>query len=457
MARGLRKVLVANRGEIACRIIRSCKKLGLGTVAVYSDADKDSLHVGHADEAQHIGPPAAKESYLAIDRLITAAKAAGADAVHPGYGFLAENSRFAQTVTEAGLVWIGPTPQTIDDMGDKERARLLAKAAGVPVLPGSPRFTPDNLHGLAEAAEAVGFPLLVKAAQGGGGIGMRRVDRPADLEKTASATQALAEKSFGDPAVYLERFVEPARHIEIQVFGFGDGRAVHLFERECSIQRRFQKLIEESPAPDLAPATRRAMAEAAVALAAQERYAGAGTVEFVVDARGSFYFLEMNTRIQVEHPVTEMTTGLDLVALQIRLARGDDLAALTQDSIKASGHAIECRIYAENPAKNFLPSPGPLAVFKTPNGLPGIRIDTGFRQGDKITFHYDPMITKAIAHGRDREEAVERMAAALDAFKVEGLATNIALLRKILVHPAFRAGQTFTRFVDTYLTELLTN
>ncbi len=457
MARGLRKVLVANRGEIACRIIRSCKKLGLGTVAVYSDADKDSLHVGLADEAQHIGPPAAKESYLAIDRLIAAAKAAAADAVHPGYGFLAENSRFARTVTEAGLVWIGPTPQTISDMGDKERARLLAKAAGVPVLPGSPRFTPDNLHGLTEAAEAVGFPLLVKAAQGGGGIGMRRVDQPADLVKTVSTTQALAEKSFADPSVYLERFVEPARHIEIQVFGFGDGRAVHLFERECSIQRRFQKLIEESPAPGLAPATRRAMAEAAVALAAQERYAGAGTVEFVVDARGGFYFLEMNTRIQVEHPVTEMTTGLDLVALQIRLARGDDLAALTQDSIKATGHAIECRIYAENPARNFLPSPGPLAVFETPNGLPGIRIDTGFCQGDKITFYYDPMITKAIAHGRDREEAVGRMAAALDAFKVEGLATNIAFLRKILVHPAFRAGQTFTRFVDTYLTELLTN
>ena len=457
MGRDLRKVLIANRGEIACRIIRSCKKLGLGTVAVYSDADEDSLHVGLADEARHIGPPAAKESYLAIDRLVAAAKAARADAVHPGYGFLAENSRFAQAVAEAGLVWIGPTPQTIDDMGDKERARLLAKAAGVPVLPGSARFTPDNLHGLAEAAAAVGYPLLVKAAAGGGGIGMRRVDQPADLEKTVSATQALAEKSFGDPAIYLERFIEPARHVEIQLFGFGDGRAVHLFERECSIQRRFQKIIEESPAPGLAPATRQAMAEAAVALAAQERYVGAGTVEFVVDARGGFYFLEMNTRIQVEHPVTEMTTGLDLVELQIRLARGDDLAALTQASIMASGHAVECRIYAENPAKNFLPSPGPLTMFETPNGLPGIRIDTGFRQGDKVTFHYDPMITKAIAHGGDRTEAITRMAAALESFKVEGLATNIAFLRRILGHPAFRAGNTFTRFVDIYLAELLTN
>ena len=457
MGRNVRKVLIANRGEIACRIIRSCKKLGLGTVAVYSDADKDSLHVSLADEARHIGPSAAKESYLAIDRIVAAAKAARADAVHPGYGFLAENSRFAQAVAEAGLVWIGPTPQTIDDMGDKERARQLAKAAGVPVLPGSPRFTADNLHGLAEAAAAVGYPLLVKAAAGGGGIGMRRVDRPAELEATVKATQALADKAFGDSAVYLERLIEPARHVEIQIFGFGDGRAVHLFERECSIQRRFQKIIEESPAPGLAPATRQAMAAAAVALAAQERYGGAGTVEFVVDAGGGFHFLEMNTRIQVEHPVTEMTTGLDLIELQVQLARGEDLRALTQDSIAASGHAVECRIYAENPAKNFLPSPGPLAVFETPNGLPGIRIDTGFRQGDQVTFHYDPMITKAIAHGGDRIEAIARMAEALDAFRVEGLATNIAFLRRILAHPAFRAGKTFTRFVDTYLTELLTN
>ena len=453
----LRKALIANRGEIACRIIRSCKRLGIGTVAVYSDADKAALHVSLADEAHHIGPPAAKDSYLGIERLIEVARTAGADAVHPGYGFLSENSRFAQAVMEAGLLWIGPTPQTIEDMGDKERARMLAKAAGVPILTGSARFTPDNLRGLAEAAAAVGYPLLVKAAAGGGGIGMRRVDGPADLEKTVASTQTLAEKSFGDPGVYLERFIEPARHVEIQVFGFGDGRAVHLFERECSIQRRFQKIVEESPAPQLSGATRQAMAEAAVALARQERYAGAGTIEFVVDSAGRFYFLEMNTRLQVEHPVTEMTTALDLVELQIRLARGDDLSSLRQESIKASGHAIECRVYAENPAKNFLPSPGPLTIFAPPNARPGIRIDTGFRQGDRVTFHYDPMITKAIAHGRDREEAIARMAAALEAFKVEGVATNIGFLRKVLAHPAFRAGNTFTRFVDTYATELLTN
>jgi 3-methylcrotonyl-CoA carboxylase alpha subunit len=453
--RGMRKVLVANRGEIACRIIRSCEKLGLATVAVYSEADKGALHASIADEAYPIGPPAAKESYLAIKKLVGAAKAAGADAVHPGYGFLAENSQFARAVMGAGLIWIGPTPQSIDDMGDKERARLLAKAAGVPVLPGSARFTPDNLHGLAAAAETVGYPLLVKAAAGGGGIGMRRVNRLEELEKTVIATQTLAEKSFGDAAVYLERLIEPARHIEIQVFGFGDGRVVHLFERECSIQRRFQKIIEESPSLGITPVTRETMAKAAAALAAQEHYVGAGTIEFVADEAGSFYFLEMNTRIQVEHPVTEMTTGLDLVELQLRLALGDDLLDLVQERIKASGHAIECRIYAENPAKGFLPSPGRLTVFKLPSCLPGIRIDTGFRQGDNIAYYYDPMITKVITHGRDRAEAIARMTAALDNFKVEGLATNIAFLRKVLSHPAFHAGETFTRFVDSHLKELL--
>jgi 3-methylcrotonyl-CoA carboxylase alpha subunit len=451
----MRKVLVANRGEIACRIMRSCRQLRLGTVAVYSDADKDALHVATADEARPIGPPAAKDSYLVIEKLLGAARDTGADAVHPGYGFLAENSQFAKAVLEAGLTWIGPAPQTIEDMGDKERARLLAQAAGVPVLPGSPRFTPDNLHGLAAAGEAVGYPLLVKAAAGGGGIGMRRVDRADDLEKTVATTQTLAQKSFGDASVYLERYVEPARHVEIQVFGFGDGRAVHLFERECSIQRRFQKIIEESPSPGISPQTRTAMVKSAAALAAQERYAGAGTIEFVADDSGAFYFLEMNTRIQVEHPVTEMTTGLDLVELQIRLARGEDLPDLTQERLAPAGHAIECRVYAENPAKNFMPSPGPLTAFVPPVDLPGIRIDAGFRQGDKITFYYDPMIAKVIAHGSDRSAAIARLDAALAEFKIEGLTTNIAFLRKVLAHPDFAAGRTFTRFVDSHLQELL--
>ena len=451
----MHKVLIANRGEIACRVIRSCRKLGLSTVAVYSQADEGALHVRLADEAQPIGPAAARDSYLSAERIIAAARASGADAIHPGYGFLAENARFAQAVLDAGMRWIGPTPQSIEDMGDKQRARLLAQAAGVPVLPGSPRFTPDSLHGLAEAAAEIGYPLLVKAAAGGGGIGMRRVDAPAELEATVIATQKLAEKAFGDPGIYLERFIDPARHIEIQLFGFGDGRVVHLFERECSIQRRFQKIIEESPAPAFPDSARRAMGEAAVALARQERYLGAGTIEFVVDADRRFYFLEMNTRIQVEHPVTEMVTGLDLIDLQIRLARGDDLSFLARGAIETKGHAIECRIYAENPARSFLPSPGQLSSFRPPPVNDSIRVDTGFSGGDRISFHYDPLIAKVIVLGRGRDEALGHMDRALEDFRIEGVQTNIVFLRNTIAHPAFRDGRTFTRFVDTYMTELV--
>ena len=444
----MKKVLIANRGEIACRVMRSCRALSLKTVAVYSEVDAQALHVSQADEAQAIGPAPAKQSYLVVDNILAAAKASGADAVHPGYGFLAENSGFAKAVARAGLTWIGPTPESIDDMGDKEQARLLARAAGVPILPGSVRFAAGDLAGLDEAARAVGFPLLVKASAGGGGIGMRRVDRAEDLAKTVEATQALAEKSFGDGTIYLERLVARARHVEIQVFGFGDGRAVHMYERECSVQRRFQKIIEETPSPGLAAEKRAAMADAAVTLIKRERYRGAGTIEFVVDAdSGAYYFLEMNTRIQVEHPVTEMTTGLDLVALQIRLARGDDLSALTQESIRPRGHSIECRLYAENPAMNFLPSPGPLKRFQLPNGMDGLRIDTGVREGDQITFHYDPMIAKMASHGRDRNEAIARMLAALGGVHVEGVKTNAAFLRRVIDHPAFRAGDTHTGFV----------
>jgi 3-methylcrotonyl-CoA carboxylase alpha subunit len=447
----MQKVLVANRGEIACRVMRSCRALGLRTVAVYSEADAKARHVAEADEAQAIGPAPAKQSYLIIESILAAAKMTGADAVHPGYGFLAENSDFAKAVAAAGMTWIGPTPDSIDDMGDKERARLLARAAGVPILPGSARFATGDVAGLDEAAQAVGFPLLVKASAGGGGIGMRRVDKPDDLAKTVEATQALAEKSFGDGTIYLERLVTKARHIEIQVFGFGDGRAVHMYERECSVQRRFQKIIEETPSPGLTAETRAAMANAAVALVRQERYRGAGTIEFVVDAdSGAYYFLEMNTRIQVEHPVTEMTTGLDLVALQIRLARGDDLSSLTQESIRPHGHSIECRLYAENPAMNFLPSPGPLKRFQLPDGIDGLRIDTGVREGDQITFHYDPMIAKVVSHGRDRNEAIARMLAALGGVQVEGVKTNAAFLARVVDHPAFRAGDTHTGFVTEH-------
>jgi len=447
----MQKVLVANRGEIACRVMRSCRTLGLKSVAVYSEADAKALHVSQADEAQAIGPAPAKQSYLVVDNILAAAKASGADAVHPGYGFLAENSDFAKAVERGGLTWIGPTPDSIDDMGDKERARLLARAAGVPILPGSARFAPGDLAGLDDAARAVGFPLLVKASAGGGGIGMRRVDKAEDLAKTVEATQALAEKSFGDGTIYLERLMAKARHVEIQVFGFGDGRAVHMYERECSVQRRFQKIIEEAPSPGITAETRAAMADAAVALVRQERYRGAGTIEFVVDAEsGAYYFLEMNTRIQVEHPVTEMTTGLDLVALQIRLARGDDLSSLTQESIRPRGHSIECRLYAENPAMNFLPSPGLLKRFQLPNGIEGLRIDTGVREGDQITFHYDPMIAKIVSHGGDRSEAIARMLAALGGVQVEGVKTNAAFLARVIDHPAFRAGDTHTGFVTEH-------
>jgi 3-methylcrotonyl-CoA carboxylase alpha subunit len=452
----MKKVLIANRGEIACRIIRSARALGLKTVAVYSEADAKAMHVAEADEAHPVGPAPARQSYLVADSILSAARASGADAVHPGYGFLAENSGFARTVAAAGLTWIGPTPDSIDDMGDKERARLLARAAGVPILPGSARFAPGDTAGLDEAARTVGFPLLVKAAAGGGGIGMRRVDQPEELAKVVEATQTLAGKSFGDGTIYLERLVAKARHIEIQVFGFGDGRAVHLFERECSIQRRFQKIIEETPSPGLKPETRAAMAEAAIALVRQERYRGAGTIEFVVDAAtDAFYFLEMNTRIQVEHPVTEMTTGLDLVGLQIQLARGDELSSLTQETVRQKGHSIECRLYAENPAMNFLPSPGVLKRFRLPAIGDGLRIDTGVREGDQISFHYDPMIAKLVSHGRDRDEAIARMLAALADTAVEGVATNVGFLRRVLDHPAFRAGDIHTGFATEHAAELM--
>jgi 3-methylcrotonyl-CoA carboxylase alpha subunit len=452
----MKRVLIANRGEIACRVIRSCKGLGLETVAVHSEADAGALHVELADCAMAIGPASARQSYLNMDAVLAAAREARADAVHPGYGFLAENPRFAERVLDKGLIWIGPRPRTIENMGDKEHARLLAKAAGVPVLPVSPRFDPHDVSGLENEAERVGYPLLVKAAAGGGGIGMQRVDGPERLVGVVDSTQKMAERAFGDGTVYLERLVAKARHVEIQVFGLGNGHAVHLYERECSIQRRFQKIIEESPAPGLPDETRQRMAQAAAALAAQERYAGAGTVEFVVDAEtGEFFFLEMNTRIQVEHPVTEMTTGHDLVALQIRLARGDDLSELAQDGIRQEGHAIECRIYAENPARMFLPSPGPLEVFRLPEPGDGVRIDAGVRQGDRITPHYDPLIAKLICRGTDRGEAIERSIAALGASAIEGIHSNLQFLIRALEHPAFRAGDVHTGFVDTHRAELM--
>jgi 3-methylcrotonyl-CoA carboxylase alpha subunit len=452
----MRKVLIANRGEIACRVIKACRALDMATVAVYSEADESALHVEMADEARCIGPARVQESYLRGDAILETARSLGADGIHPGYGFLAENARFAEAVEEAGLTWVGPKGKTIEDMGDKERARLLAKAAGVPILPGSARFQSHDLDGLEQAAAFVGYPLLVKASAGGGGIGMQRVDGEDGLRKTVESTQSLAERAFGDGTVFLERFVAKARHVEVQVFGLGDGRVIHLFERDCSIQRRFQKIIEESPAPALAAETRAALAEAAVALAAQERFRGAGTVEFVVDAEsGEFYFLEMNTRIQVEHPVTEMVTGQDLVALQLRLARGDDLTGLTQESIGTSGHAMEARIYAENPAKKFFPAPGEISRFDVPQDDPAVRVDTGVRAGDRITPFYDPMVAKVICHGTSREDAANRLSRTLRTIRLEGLTTNLEFLARVMEHDSFLAGDVHTGFVTQHLDALV--
>ncbi len=451
----MQKLLIANRGEIACRIMRSARSLGIATVSVYSEADAAARHVAEADEALPIGPAAAKESYLVADKIIAAARESGADAIHPGYGFLAENPSFAQAVEDAGLVWVGPTADSIAAMGDKERARTIARDAGLPIVPGSARLTADDLSGLDEMAQAVGFPLLVKASAGGGGIGMRQVDDPTKLADVVGATQTMAERAFGDGTVYLEKLVLQPRHVEIQVFGHGDGRGFHLMERECSVQRRFQKIVEEAPSPAVDPALRARMTDAALALVERERYRGAGTVEFILAPDGDFYFLEMNTRIQVEHPATEMITGLDLVGLQLRLARGEDLSGLSVPAAGPEGHAIECRIYAENPDRNFLPSPGLLERFAPPPEGDGIRLDTGVAEGDRITPHYDPMIAKLVAHGGDRAAAIDKMLTALGEFRIEGIVTNIDFLRRVVAHDAFRAGHTHTGFVDEHRPDLM--
>lgn len=451
----MQKVLVANRGEIALRVFRSCRDLGLSTVAVHSEADSGSLHAQSADQAYLIGPAPARDSYLKVDAVLDAAARSGADAIHPGYGFLSENADFAERVIGAGLNWIGPAPDVIRSMGDKQRAREIAEEAGVPIVPGSRRFLPEVLDGLAEAAEAVGYPLLVKAAAGGGGIGMRRVDTPDKLTETVMATQSMAAKAFGDGSVFLERFVPKARHVEIQVFGFGDGTAVHLFERDCSLQRRFQKVIEESPAPGLPASVRHEMAEAALRLVRAVSYGGAGTVEFIVDAETfAFYFLEMNTRIQVEHPVTEMVTGRDLVAMQLNFARGA-LTALDQDAVTCQGHVIECRLYAENPAKMFMPSPGTLEAFAGPSDLEHVRIDSGYRGGDVVTPFYDPMLAKVLAWGADRTEARQRLMDTLKAFQIEGVRTNRDFLIACLGDSEFAKGDVHTSFIENRRTQLV--
>ena len=438
-----RKILIANRGEIALRVIQACRELGIPTVAVYSTADRDSLHVTYADEDVCIGPPASIQSYLNVSSILSAAEITGADAVHPGYGFLAENAHFAEVLAECRLAWIGPPPQVIRMMGDKAEARRTAVAAGVPVLPGSD----GPLGSLEEAgrlAHEIGFPVILKAAAGGGGRGMRIVGSLPELAKAFETAANEAEKAFGDGAVYLEKYLEEPRHIEFQVFGDRHGRVIHLGERECSIQRRHQKLLEESPSPALTPELRARMGEASIRLCEHVGYENAGTIEYLLDRDGSFYFMEMNTRIQVEHPVTEMVTSVDLVKLQIAVAAGERLTV--PSALHPRGHAIECRINAENP-RTFAPSPGKLQTFHLPGG-PGVRVDTHAYEDYVIPPHYDSLVAKLIAHGANREEAMARMMRALDFFVIEGIHTTIPLHKEILRDPVFRSGRLSTRFLE---------
>ncbi len=445
------KVLIANRGEIALRIIRACRELGVSTVAVYSEADAKSLHVQMSDEAVCIGPAPSIESYLKTSRLISAAEIAGAEAIHPGYGFLAENASFAEMCERCGIAFIGPTAEQIRLMGDKVRARETAVAAGVPVVPGSEAP-------LASAEEAatlggrIGYPLMLKASAGGGGKGMRLVSSATDLGQALGAASAEAMAAFGNPALYLERYVSPARHVEIQLLGDQHGSVVHLGERDCSIQRRHQKLLEESPSPAMTPDLRTRMGEAAVRLARSVNYRGAGTVEFLLDLESNYYFMEMNTRIQVEHPVTEMVTGIDLVKAQIRVAAGDPLE-MQQDDITLRGHSIECRINAEDP-DTFVPFPGKILDLRLPGG-PGVRVDTHLFAGCAIPPFYDSLIAKLIVLGENRDEAIARMGRALEELVIEGVKTTTPLHKRILSSPEFRAGRVSTRFLESAFTGAL--
>jgi acetyl-CoA carboxylase biotin carboxylase subunit len=438
-------VLIANRGEIAVRVIRACRELGIRSVAVYSDVDRNALHVRYADEAYLCGPAPARESYLNIDKLLEIAKASGAEAVHPGYGFLAENAAFAQRCADAGIVFIGPKPDTIEQMGDKIVARKRMTEAGVPIVPGTTEKLSDA-EAIAFARE-VGLPVMVKATAGGGGKGMRLVHREDELERSIKRARSEAKASFGDDAIYVEKFVEEPRHIEIQILGDRHGNAIHLFERECSIQRRHQKVIEEAPANRLPPAVRKEMGAAAVAAAKAVGYEGAGTVEFLVDAKDNFYFLEMNTRVQVEHPVTEMVTNVDIVKTGIRIAAGNEIG-IRQEEVGINGWAIECRIYAEDPDNNFRPSPGELVVYRPPGG-PGVRNDSGVFPGATVTVYYDPMVSKLICWGRDRSEAIARMRRALREFVIKGIKTSIPFHRVVMEHPRFLEGHYDTSFIDT--------
>jgi acetyl-CoA carboxylase biotin carboxylase subunit len=441
----MKKILVANRGEIAVRIIRACREMGIASVAVYSEADRPALHVRMADEAHLVGPAASRDSYLRIDRILEVAKQAGADAIHPGYGFLSENAAFARACEAAGVVFIGPRSETIALMGEKTSARRLAVDAGVPVVPGTLQPVADLAEVRREAAR-IGFPLMLKAAAGGGGKGLRLVAKPEDLEPALARARGEAMSAFGDDRVYLERAILRPRHIEIQVLADSHGNAVHLFERECSIQRRHQKVIEESPSPFVTAELRERMGALALALVKKAGYVNAGTLEFLVDADREPYFLEMNTRLQVEHPVTEIVTGEDLVKLQIRVARGERLP-FRQEDLSQRGHAIECRVYAEDPDRGFLPSPGRIKTLRVPGG-PGVRDDSGVYEGYEVPIHYDPLISKLVAWGVNRKDAIARMRRAISEYKILGIHTTLPFFERVLRHPAFVAGDFDTSFLD---------
>jgi acetyl-CoA carboxylase biotin carboxylase subunit len=443
------KILIANRGEIALRIMRSAREMGLKTVAVYSDADRDALHVRYADEAVHIGPAASSQSYLVIDKIIDAALRTGAQAIHPGYGFLSENASFARAVRQQGLVLIGPSPESMEMMGSKLAAKAAAKKYNIPLVPGTD-YAISDVAEARKVAKEVGFPILIKASAGGGGKGMRIVEQEDQFEEMLQRAVSEAVSAFGDGAVFIERYVGSPRHIEIQVLGDTHGNVVYLFERECSVQRRHQKVVEEAPSSILTPEIRKAMGECAVQVAKACDYIGAGTVEFLMDEKLNFYFLEMNTRLQVEHPVTEMITGVDLVKEQIRIAEGEPIS-FKQEDLAINGHAIEIRVYAEDPANNFLPDIGKLRRYVRPQGT-GVRVDDGFEEGMDIPIYYDPMIAKLITWGENRAEAIQRMIRAIDEYVIVGCETTLPFCRFVMQHNAFTSGQFDTHFVKHYFT-----
>lgn len=444
MEKKIKKVLVANRGEIAIRVMRTCRELGIKTVAVYSDADKGVLHTLNADEAIHIGPAASKESYLVIDKIIAAAKQTGADAIHPGYGFLSENASFSKRCEAEGIIFIGPSAESIAMMGDKTKARELMISHGVPVPPGLQTALQD-IEEARTVADEIGYPVLVKAAAGGGGKGMRIIEKPEDFDSGIRAAKSEALNAFGDDRVYVEKYLEEPHHIEFQVIGDTHGNVLHIFDRECSIQRRHQKVVEEAPSAYVDEDLRARMAKTAVLAAKACKYVGAGTIEFLVDKHKNFYFLEMNTRLQVEHPVTEFISGLDLVALQILVAEGKPLP-LKQEDVQRRGHSIECRISAEDPFDNFMPSTGTLRRYRLPSG-PGVRVDSGVTEGNSVTINYDPLLAKLIVYAETRDAAIARMIRALEEYQISGIQTTIPFCKYVMEHPVFQSGVYDTHFV----------